>query len=165
VNLEHQILGLILVTLLGCSGNRSKERQCGGPTRPPAVDESCPPGTKVVPKRCPLDSCRYCEKPDRTREGPFVTWYAESIHVEEMPDRNGHWNNHSRLVRGRLREAGWLKSGARDGIFVRWYRNGVKALEATYCDGVLQHDVRRWSEQGAPLDAGAGGSLLRDGDL
>jgi len=165
VNRDHRALRLLLVTLLCGSCSRSKGHVCDGPTRPPAADEPCPPGTKVIPNRCPFESCRYCEKPDRSRDGPFTTWHTEEIRVEVMPDRNGHWGNYSYYERGRPAEAGWLKNGVRHGTLVRWYHSGAKALEVAYCDGALQHDVRRWSEQGAPLDAGAGWLAPPDGGL
>jgi hypothetical protein len=64
-NRDDWLLGLLLVTLLCASCTRSKGPVCDGPTTPPSVDEPCPSGTSVVPARCPFESCRYCEKPDR----------------------------------------------------------------------------------------------------
>ena len=80
-----------------------------------------------------------------------------------MPDRHGHWGSVPYLGRGALEDTGWFENGVRDGAFVRRYQNGTKALEATYCNGVVREPVRRWNEQGQPLDAGAGWLTPPDG--
>jgi len=82
------------------------------------------------------------------------------------PDKHGRWTgNYTRHGRANLAEVGWLKSSVRHGVFVRWYQSGAKALEATYCNGVLQDSIRRWSEQGVPLDAGSGWLAPPDGGV
>jgi hypothetical protein len=155
---------LLLLALLGASCTKPKPALvCDGPTTMPYESEPCPPGTAVMSHRCPLDTCRHCEKPDGTREGPFLTWYTTEMHVEVIPDKHGRWGNYSKHVRGRLQEAGWFKNGIRNGLFVRWYQNGNRALEATYCNGVVREPVLRWSEQGTPLDAGSGWLTPPDG--
>jgi len=125
----------VLVALVGASCTKPKPLVCDGPTTPPGESEPCPPGTRPSPQRCPLETCRQCERPDRTREGPFATWYTSEVHIEVIPDEHGHWGNYTEHVRGRVQEAGWFKNGVRN----------------------------RWSEQGAALDGGAGWLTPPDG--
>src|SRR5262245_37521515 len=145
--LDRRLLCVALLCV-ACSKPKPKGPVCDGPTTPPAADEPCPPGTTVSPVTCPLDTCRYCEKPDRARHGPFTTWSVAERWIEIIPDKHGRWGSHMTPVRGDRSEAGWFKNGVRHGLFVRWYREGAKALEATYCNGVLQSGVRRWTERG-----------------
>ena len=45
--------------------------------------------------------------------------------------------------------------GGCTGVFVRWYQDGQKALQAVYCRGAIMKDVevQRWSRAGSTPDA------------
>jgi hypothetical protein len=163
---SYLLAALALLVALSCFACTTRPKgpavTCDGPTTPPTGVEPCPPGT-VSRLPCPLWTCRHCEKADGTRHGPYATWYTKEITIEVIPDKKGRWGHQKKHERGRLMEAGWLKNGVRHGATVRWYENGTRALEATYCNGVLQDPVRRRNEQGVSLDAGSGWLAPPDG--
>ena len=145
------IAGLLLVLAsLSCR----KLLPCDGQTEIPSSETPCPEGTKSSEVRFP-DS-RYCERPDGTPDGPFITWYMQVIHISDIPTDNGGLRGQDvGYGRGHVASAGWAREGRLHGVFVRWYQDGQKALQAVYCRGAIMKDVevQRWSRAGSIPDA------------
>jgi antitoxin component YwqK of YwqJK toxin-antitoxin module len=128
------------------------------------IDElrnSCPSGTTFVG---PGDSTGIpasvngrtegaCMRPEGTRHGPSIIWYAdgskaaEGNYVEGVKD--GPWSfwheNHQLSGRG-----SFLK-GKPDGLWVTWHDNGHKESEGSYVDGTQPAVFRRWNREGHDL--------------
>jgi antitoxin component YwqK of YwqJK toxin-antitoxin module len=94
----------------------------------PALD--CPPGTEHRGARPPEGNEEWCEGKDPAggprREGPARTTY----------DDGRTW------IEERFRE------GLRDGAFVEWHRNGVKAREGAFTRGLKSGRWTIWWESG-----------------
>ena len=125
-----------------------------------ALRDRCPAGTTLVG---PVDDAGVvaavngvveaaCMRPDGTRHGSSIAWYAHGTKASEgdYADglKEGNWSFWH--ANGRLSGQGQFRGGKAHGTWVTWDENGRKESETTYADGVQQGTPRRWDREGRP---------------
>jgi len=93
----------------------------------------CPAGAKWVGIAPPDGFAQGCERPDGSKDGPFVIWHKNGQESDE----------------------GNYKEGKLNGPYSSWYENGAKKKQGEYQDEQLTGVWKRWSESGQLLDSGA----------
>jgi hypothetical protein len=116
-----------------------------GPGAAPAVrDLACPAGTRVATGTWAYDEGKttgpvaWCELPDHTRHGPWISRYADSKPAEQARYNHGvidgEWRHF--YPTGELAQEGIYAQGARQGTWRKFWGGGG-ALES---EDVLDHD-------------------------
>src|SRR5215217_5666280 len=109
------------------------------------LQASCPPGTSLAGPIDPDGSLvtvngrvtADCIRPDGTRHGPSVTWYAKgskALAGEYREDlKDGQWSYWHE--NGQLSGSGNFSEDKPEGTWVTWHDNGQKESEGSYVKG------------------------------
>jgi antitoxin component YwqK of YwqJK toxin-antitoxin module len=119
---------------------------------------SCPPGTSLAdpvgsdgsPRTINGRIAADCIKPDGTRHGPSVTWYAngsKALAGEYREDlKEGQWSYWHE--NGQLSGHGNFSEDKPEGTWVTWHDNGQKESEGFYVEGLHSGRFTHWDRSG-----------------
>jgi len=122
------------------------------------LQASCPPGTSLVGPVGPSGTGRTvndrltaaCMRPDGTRHGPSVTWYANGSKALAGDYQDGlqegewlFWHEN-----GQMSGRGSFQQGKPHGTWTTWHDNGQKESEGSYTDGLHHGRFEHWDRNG-----------------